>query len=428
MARRGDAAVIPRRWSLAAVRWLRGAAEPLEDALGRVLALLARPAFAVLRRVRPILVVKDVAVVTRAADVRAVLADHEHFRVLYEPKMTAITGPFILGLEDGALYRHDEAALRAAVRAEDVPGIGEAMLAAARERMAAADGAIDVVSELADPSIYRVMSGYFGTWGPARVTQVRWARSLFQEIFINVADNPAVRERALGDAAGMREHLDAVIAARRWAIAAGQDVPDDVLGRLMRVPPPDGLHDLAIRHNLIGLMVGWVPTVSTAFALAVEELLHREDELAGAQDAARAGDRDRVAEYVFEALRFRPQNWALLRRCTGPGAGGWTVGAGTPRATRMPEGTTIYAATQSAMFDRDAVEAPGEFRRGRAPSAYMHFGHGLHTCFGEAINRVQLPALAMALLEHERPIRRTPGDAGKLRRRGPYPAGLRVSL
>ena len=89
----------------------------------------------------------------------------------------------------------------------------------------------------------------------------------------------------------------------------------------------------------------------------------------------------------------------------------------------MREGARILVATQSAMFDGEAVAAPKEFRVDRPWSDYLHFGHGLHTCFGLAINRVQLPALATALLEGP-PVRR----AGKLRWAGPYPSGLEVSL
>ena len=151
----------------------------------------------------------------------------------------------------------------------------------------------------------------------------------------------------------MRPHLDALIAARRAAIAAGDEVPDDVLTRLLQHSPDEGgLHDIAIRHNLIGLIAGWIPTVSKAFAVAIEELLSRPAELERAQQAARDGDRELVAAYVFEALRFRPQTWALLRICGKK----QTVAADTDRATEIPEGAKVLVATQSAMFDERVVD------------------------------------------------------------------------
>ncbi len=181
----------------------------------------------------------------------------------------------------------------------------------------------------------------------------------------------------------------------------------------------DGPDDDSIRHNLIGLIVGWIPTVSTAFTQVADELLNRRAELDAAQAAARAGDRNLVAAYTFEALRFHPQTWALLRKC----AADTVVAAGTERERTLR--ATILVAIESGMFDETAVTTPDRFRLDRPWSEYLHFGHGLHRCFGEEINRVQLPALLLALLEGPR-IARAPGAAGSLARTGPFPSALRV--
>jgi len=414
-----------RQWVAHLRRNAGRATESCSAAISRQIGDNSGRIFSLLRRFRPIVATRRIAIVTLADDVREVLGDHEHFTVaLYEPKMTAVTGPFILGLDNTPLYRHDHAALRAAIRSEDLPLLADATLTGARERLAAADGQIDAVSQLADPVVDQVIARYFGTPGPDTATQLRWARSLFEEIFLNGGNRTAVRDRALADAARMRPHLDALIVARRAAIESGADVPDDVLSRLLRNPPSEGgLHAIAIRHNLIGLIAGWIPTVSKAFAVAVEELLRRPAELEGAQMAAREGNRDLVASYLFEALRFRPQTWALLRMC----AADHTVAAATDRATTFREGARVLVATQSAMFDERTVLAPEEFRVDRPWSDYLHFGHGLHTCFGLDVNRVQLPALATALLEGPR-IQRAPGAQGRLRWRGAYPSSLRVTL
>jgi len=384
-----------------------------------------RPLFAVLRAVRPLIATSGFGVVTRAEDVREVLSDYEHFTVpFYDVKMTEISGPFILGLDDTPLYHHDHAALRAAIRPEDVPALGAATLAAARQRVAKAPGRIDIVGELVDPTVVHVIEEYFGTPGPNTATQVRWAQNIFQEVFLNVGNKPGPHYRALADAAEMRPHVDALVAARRKALDASEDVPDQVLTRLLTHPPSEGgLHSISVRHNLIGLIAGWIPTVSKAFACAIEELLRRPSELRQAQEAARAGDQQTVGAYIFEAMRFRPQTWALLRIC----AEDHTVAAGTRRATKFRKGSRILIGTQSAMFDHRVVSSPGKFRIDRPWSDYLHFGHGLHTCFGRDINRVHLPALATALLEGP-PIEREPGSAGQLSWNGPYPAGLTVSL
>lgn len=399
------------------------AIEAVSEAVGSVADRTAGETFAQLRRHDPIFTAGPTTVVTLNEDVREVLGDPARFTVgLYGPKMTAITGPFILGIDDTPLYHHDHAAMDRAVTREDLPRLGNAMYEAARDLVAPnlPDGQIDVVSELAAPALDRIVGDYFGTPGP---DNTRWAHNVFYELFINVGNLPTIRELALADAAQWRPHLDRQIEARKAQMAAGEDVPDDVLTRLLRYQSEDepNFHDIAIRHNILGNMTGWLPTISNAFARVVEELLEREDELAGAQAAARAGDRELVGAYAFEASRFRPQNFALLRLVPED----TTIAAGTERETKVKAGSTVFAATLSAMHDETAIDSPDEFRVDRPWSDYMLFGHGMHTCYGQQIVRAQLPALAAALLEGPR-IERAHGDAGKLRFDGPFPSGLTV--
>jgi cytochrome P450 len=279
------------------------------------------------------------------------------------------------------------------------------------------------VRDLADPTIDAVMSAYFGTPGPGGDAQLRWARDIFDHVFLNVSGKQAVRERALVAAEEMRPHLDAQIAHRRSRLEAGHAEPDDALTRLLRASiDGEGLRDIAIRHNLIGLIAGWIPTVSKAFTCAVAEILSRPEVLAGARAAARSTDHETIWRYLLEALRFRPQTWALLRTCTSD----HTVAADTRRATRFHGGARVLIATQSAMFDERRITDPETFRIDRPLDSYLHFGHGLHTCFGLAINSVQLPAMAVALFEGP-PITLPEPSRGIVYDRS-YPASLTVEF
>ena len=401
-------------------------AEEVASLFGVVADKAAPPVFRFMRKHKPIVSTDAVTVVALAEDVKEVLGDPARFTAgLYGPKMQAVTGPFILGVDDTPLYRHDHAAMDRAVRREDMEPLGDAMLGYARElvEVAVEDGEINVVTELADPALIRSIATYFGTPGPDAATLARWARNIFWELFINVNNLVETRERALEDAARWREHLDDLIDARKSEIDNDEEVPDDVLTRLLRFQDEGepNLHDIAIRHNILGNIVGWIPTVSNSLARAVNVLLEREDELEAAQAAARAGDRELVGQYVWEALRFSPQNFALLRLV----AEDTKIAAGTDRETEVKKDSTVFAATLSAMHDERAIDSPEEFRVDRPWSDYMLFGHGLHTCYGQQIVRNQLPALAMALLEGP-PIKRVRGDAGSLRFEGPFPSGLVV--
>ncbi|MGH2841451.1 MAG: cytochrome P450 [Solirubrobacteraceae bacterium] len=401
--------------------------EDIANLAGKVADQMAGPSFALMRKYNPIISNGDVTVVALNEDVREVLGDPARFTAgLYGPKMEAVTGPFILGVDDTPLYHHDHAAMDRAVRAEDLPGIGQQTYAAARELVDAARadaGEIDLVTGLSEPVLDGVIASYFGTPGPDTPTQIRWARNVFWELFINVGNLAETRDRALEDAAEWRTHLDGLIDARKAQIEGGEDVPDDVLTRLLRYQS-DGepnFSDVAIRHNILGNITGWIPTISNAFPRAVDVLLEREDELEGAQEAARSGDRDLVAGYIFEASRLNPQNFALLRLVPED----TTIAAGTDRETAVKAGSTVFAATLSAMHDERAIDEPDEFRPDRPWSDYMLFGYGLHTCYGQQIVRAQMPALAAALLEGPQ-IKRARGGDGKLDWEGPFPSGLTV--
>ncbi len=395
-------------------------AEEVSNLAGQVADKAAPGLFRFMRKHNPIIQTKDVTVVALAEDVKEVLGDPQRFTAgLYGPKMEAVTGPFILGVDDTPLYHHDHAAMDRAVRREDMEPLGDAMLGYCRELVAAADDEIDVVSGLADPALIRAIDDYFGTPGPDAETQARWARDIFWELFINVNNLAETRERALADAAEWRVHLDGLIDARKAALQAGEDVPDDVLTRLLRFQDEGepNFYDISIRHNILGNIVGWIPTVSNSMARAVNVLLEREDELAAAQAAARAGDRELVGRYTWEALRFNPQNFALLR-LVGEDT---KIAAGTDREVEVKAGTTVFAGTLSAMHDERAIPDPEDFKIDRPWSDYMLFGMGLHTCYGQQIVRNQLPAMMTALLEG-----RTINRAGKLKWDGPFPSSVAV--
>jgi cytochrome P450 len=99
-----------------------------------------------------------------------------------------------------------------------------------------------------------------------------------------------------------------------------------------------------------------------------------------------------------------------------------TIAAATLRARRIPEGALVFAANHAAMFDPLDVPRPTEFRADRPWSAYIHWGHGLHACFGDAINRALIPAMLTPLLARPGLERTGPRDDGGT----PFPKSLPV--
>lgn len=405
----------------------------LADAQGDVMVFLDRlkthtaqnpePLFAVLRRVKPILIVKNVALVTRFEDVQEVLARDDIFQVTYGPKMRVITGgqDFFLGMQNSPEYERDVAHMRSVMRRQDIAVIAGFVAKTAEQIVSQSGGKLELVNQLSRVVPARWIAEYFGTVPPSDRELADWGSTIFQYLFTDLTNDPAVGRAAQEAAAQARQWLDDCIAQRK---SSGEQ-EDDVLGRclaLQSIGAP-GMDDLGIRNNLIGLITGAIPTTSKCCAQALDQLLERPEVLAQAHAAAAAGNSALFAAYVFEALRFNPNNPGVFRLA----AEEYTVAKGTLRATTIPKGTSVLPATQSAMFDDHKVDSPNEFRVDRPDWVYMHWGYALHTCSGQYINQVQIPAILQPLVARKN-LRRAAGEAGKLQFTGPFPSGLNVTF
>ncbi len=381
-----------------------------------------QPLFALLRMVKPVLLIHDIAIVTRYDDVVEVLSNDQAFGVEpYSLKMTSLAGQFILGLDDSLEYEREASILRLAAPRSDVPTLASFVAQTAAALVAEAaqqDGQIDVV-ELTKRVPARLIGRWFGTPGPDEHALIAWTLPMFEDIFFNVTDDAQVHQAAVGAASQMRPYLEQLVARPE-----SRD-ENHLLGRLlaMQASPTTALGDEQIVANLIGLIVGFIPTIATAVTLALDALLDRPDALASAQAAARADDDDAVRAHMWEAMRLAPFAAGVLRRARIDAI----VAQGTHHATHVPAGTLTLAATESAMLDGDVVDDPGEFRAGRPADDYLHFGAGLHHCFGRFANAMQIPLIAKALLRQPN-LARAAGEAGRLVKQGPYPKSLVVKF
>jgi len=378
------------------------------------------PIFALLRRLKPILLVKNFALVTRFRDVQEVLSRDDVFQVTYGEKMRVVTGgaDFFLGMQNSPAYERDVAHMRTVVRRDDIPGrIVPFVDQQARALVDAAGNELDIVTQLTKTVPARWVADYFGCTPPSDAELAQWGLAIFQYLFTDLKNDPAVGAAARAAAQSARDWLDRTIADRK----KHPNGNDDVLNRCLALQQAGvaGMDDLAIRNNLLGLLTGAIPTTSKCCAQALDQLLERPEALAGARQAAQANDDTRFAAYIFEALRFNPNNPGVFRIA----AQDYELARGTVHATTIPKGTTVLPATQSAMFDESAVDAPNEFRIGRPAYLDMHFGYGLHTCFGQYINRVQIPGILKPLFQKGNLSR-----AGQLEYEGPFPSSLRVRI
>ena len=383
---------------------------------------ILRPIFAFLRHWSPILVIGKIAVISRRDDVVEVLKRDADFTIgpINSRKIAQIDGPFILGMDASAQYDREKSALLEAVRREDLDCIRQFVASSAKAMIDVArpSGRIDVVNGLARIVPLRLLASYFGMPGPDDPTMMRWMRDIFHYIFADLTNSPSVLQDALSSSAELRKHMDAQIAMRKSPFASGNS--DDVLGRLLALQ--DAAHpwldDNAVRRNLGGVIVGSVDTISKFVTLAVNELLSRPRELAEASRCAVNGDIDGVRRYAWEAVRFKPHHPLQVRFC----AHDTLIARGQKRVKTIPAETHTYVSTLSAMFDPEVFISPAKFN-GQRETEYLHFGYGIHTCFGKAINGVQIPELIAALLRLPK-LRRAPGSKGRILYDGPFPNRL----
>ena len=382
-----------------------------------------RPIFTLLRKVFPILVIGKTAIVTRHADVVEVLTRDTDFTIaeINEARFNEGDGPFILGMDRSAQYDTESTLLRKVVRPDDLERIRCFVKEEADELVAAArpNGKIDVVNGLARVVAISLVDSYFGIPAPDEASMKRWMRDIFHALFANPFSDAKVHSDFLRSGAELRAHMDQVIAERKSHLH-DPDQPDDVLGRLLLLQNAENvwLDDRSVRRNLGGMIVGAVDTTSKFVTLAIDELLRRPDAFAGVRAAAIAGEIDTVTNYAYEAVRFNPHHPVQARFCKHE----TEIAAGASRARKIPAGTSVFVATLSAMFDSEVFIDPKQFRVDREVE-YLHFGYGMHRCFGRAINGVQIPELLATLVRLPN-LRRAAGQAGRIVWDGPFPDRL----
>jgi cytochrome P450 len=367
----------------------------------------------------------SVVIASRYDEVREVFLNSDAFRVPYKKNLDVIMqnkGPghgFFLSMDDTDEYRRDTGAMRKVVRISDIPErlvpaverLGESIVEEGR-------GRLEVVDQLVRRITFEVYQDYFGVPDPPGQDMRVLATRLFEFQFVDTGD-PALRAEVEAIAPALHAHIQSLMDARRDSGVLG----DDVLGRCLAMqadeererPEHTAFDDDHIRRSLLGFIVGGPPQPPMVVPQALEQLLRRPDALLGAQQAARANDDKRLAGHVFEAMRFDPLAPFLqrvARRRT-------SIAAGTRRAVEVGDGDTVLVAFSSAMMDGRRIRDPRAFDPERLPHEYIHFGYGLHQCFGIHMNMALLPLMLKPLLRREN-LRRAPGPDGRLRKRGAF--------
>jgi cytochrome P450 len=351
--------------------------------------------------------------VTRYRDVLEVLERDADFSVrLYDDKMKATTGEFILGMNEPERYEPEAKILRGVVRREDAALVRRI---AAEETAAALDavrgrGALDLVRDVADVVPIRFVNRYYGTKVEDPESLLRLYQTTSKYLFA-FWDHPAMRAQAAAAGGSIRGILTRILEERRQSGSFGDE---DLIGRLLASPEkfPDG--DAGIARSIAGLSSGNINAPLGLFILSVDKILSlpaevqdTTRELARASGKGIGADDAAFRDAFVEAERFcvyPPFSYRYAERDT-------TLAEGTDRETRIPRGSTVVTWQSFAAFDPDVFDAPYDFRPGRPGWQYNGFGHGRHHCLGEQVGQIMLEEMARGLFALPG-IRRAPGDAG----------------
>ena len=332
--------------------------------------------------------------VTRHADVRAVLADQRFSADTLLPGYPA-TSPGVLARRkespsfiamddpDHAFFRRmliSEFSVKAVNRLR--PMISE-VVDDLLDAMAAGPQPADLVEAFALPLpsmvICRMLGVPYGDHG------------FFQSRSHTIVDTRSTVEETLAASEELRHYLEGLVAEREERARGGEEAgtgkePDDLLGRLAarHVLPGELTREQAGSMGLLLLIAGH-ETTANMIALGTLTLLRDPEQ------AARVRAGEAVDGAVEELLRLLTVTHFGRRRVATEDV---EVGGVLVRA-----GEGVIAAGEIANRDPEAFGDPDALDVERRPNHHVAFGHGVHQCLGQQLARVELQVAYPALLD-----------------------------
>jgi cytochrome P450 len=331
--------------------------------------------------------------VTRHADVRAVLADQRFSADTLLPGYPA-TSPGVLARRkespsfiamddpDHAFFRRmliSEFSVKAVNRLRPmIKEVVEELL----DAMAAAPQPADLVEAFALPLPSMVI---------CRMLGVPYAdHGFFQGRSHTIVDTRSSVEQTLTASEELRHYLEGLVAQREERAQGGEEAGtgeevDDLLGRLAarHVLPGEITREQAGSMGLLLLIAGH-ETTANMIALGTLTLLRDPEQ------AARVRSGEAVDGAVEELLRLLTVTHFGRRRVATEDV---EVGGVLVRA-----GEGVIAAGEIANRDPEAFGAPDALDVERRPNHHLAFGHGVHQCLGQQLARVELQVAYPALL------------------------------
>lgn len=342
-----------------------------------------------LRTFFPVLNIGSWVIVSRYDSVKEILTRDKDFTIaeINAANMHAVGLDFFLGMDASEVHDREKGIMEASVKRDDLLLIQQII----REEISnlitpiLATHRIEVVGQLSRVVPLALLEHYFGVPVADKKKMQDWMRKLFHQLFLNLNNDPGVTNAAKQAASELKEYMAGVIRESHQKLERGDLPSDTVLSRLLLLQKTNPVvTDDFIRRNICGLMIGAVDTTSKCVVLVMEELLKRPTVMS----TVIAADTASLKNICYEALRFNPHNPIVVR---------FSKSEQRVGKHRIKANKKIAVGIFSAMHDKRAFADPGTFNEHRTKE-YLHFGYGLHACFGRYINAVQIPEIVGSLV------------------------------
>lgn len=394
--------------------------------LAKTLAPLFRTPLTLLKLLRwgcPTFRVGRIVLVTRADDVREVLTNTKVFHVPFGIEMKVVSGggDFILGTNDGAVYRAQKKVILKAFPPDAMSDlITEITSHATQQSIRTMSSTMNPIDVLFKPAALAVCEQYFGLIIGNKERFYQSSLAVSSLLFADMSGSASVRDLAMSGAQTMLEVIDHSIRQAKGST----DVPKSALAKLLEAHKsnPDDVPLKDIRAIMMGMILGFLPTTMLALGNVLEVILGKEEAHAAVLAAINEGDDTLLCSVVGEAMRFNPIQIGPFRVCQQD----YVIAESTKRKKKIAKGSLVIPSTLSAMFDPTNIDQPDEFRPNREARDSMIFGYGLHSCIGAPMARAFSTQAIKALFELPG-IKRDHGKAGKLTRIGIFPESISMS-
>ncbi len=384
----------------------------------------------VIHKLRPVLTVKGVSVITSYEAVKDVLGRDSDFNVTYGPKMEMITEGkgFFLGMDDNTQGFTARNNMQMLFRRDDLDMLVKPLIKSlCEEQLKDKTDQFDLVNDYLKDIPAKFAIQYFGLQHTDPEWLLKITQTLFEYLFIDVINDPRLAEKAAIAAAELREQLDKEISHSSKAISDNSNNKiniNTVIARGINLHQAGvvGFEPVNLRNNILGLLIGLVPTTAKSAAMAFD---YATQTPAKAQDFYNAYQNNNNASFektVRELTRLNPINPGLFRKA----AIDTHISSGGKQYTILKD-TLIFVGTYTAMQDEKHITEPINIQLDRPESVYLTYGFGLHACFGRYINDYHVAQLLESLFDKNHYVREA-NDSGNLTFEGVFPVSLYIKL